>query len=376
MIEYRIGKVNRVMENEKLDALILTCFDNIRYATDFWLMNWVEGFYEGYAAIVKRGGGSYIYSSFEKPGEIIKSPLDDKPHIKEVIGIPGWYPLSAISGPLAETFGSKLQELGVKKVGFDNLPVGTYELLRRQLPSAEFKPVCWQLLETRAVKHEEEIRLIEANCSILDAAASEGLKAIREGKMTEHQIAARIISEMYELGIECFSHCGIVSPRPSHFLTYTNRKPLIEGDVVWFDIGFYGKGGYATDMARTCFVGRPAKWLLDAYKKFHEVYFKCLNTIKPGIKASEIDSLLRNHIRELGYGEHPHASGHGIGLRVCELPSINSSEHLIKDMDIVSGMVLNVEPMIEVSGVSLKIEDVILVTDTGNRFLNKAEYGI
>jgi Xaa-Pro aminopeptidase len=40
------------------------------------------------------------------------------------------------------------------------------------------------------------------------------------------------------------------------------------------------------------------------------------------------------------------------------------------------GMVLNVEPMVVVSGVTLKIEDAILVTDTGYRLLNKAEYGL
>lgn len=129
-------------------------------------------------------------------------------------------------------------------------------------------------------------------------------------------------------------------------------------------------------MARTGFVGRPAKWLSDAYATFQEAYLKAVQAVKPGMKASELDGLLRSSIRELGYGEYPHTSGHGVGLRVCELPNLHSPEYLIEDMTLASGMVLSIEPMVDVSGVSLKIEDVVLVTDTGNRLLTKTEYGV
>lgn len=377
LLQYRANKVKHLMDEEKLDALLLTYFDNIRYTTDFWLiMNWVEGFYEGFAAIVEYSGNSYIFSSFQRPGEILNPELYDRPHIKEVIGIPGWYPLASIPYLLAEQLSKKLKKLNVKRVGIDNLHFETYELLKKELPFIEFKPVSWNLLKIRAVKHYDEIKLIEYNSAILDAAATEGMRTIRKGLITENQVIATITNRMYELGIEGLSHCSIVSSHSSPFLTYASHRPLVEGDTIWFDIGFYGKGGYATDMARTCFVGKPKESLFNAYRKFYDIYHNAIEIIKPGMKASALDSLLRNNIRKAGFIEYPHTSGHGLGLRVCELPILHSPEYMVEDMVIESGMVLNVEPMVQVSDVSFKIEDAILVTDTGFKLLNKADYGL
>ena len=378
LVRFRMEKVKLVIKDEDLDAVILTNFDNIRYATDFWMVDWVEGFYEGYAALFTRDGESYVFSSFEVPGETVKSPVEDKPHIKEIIGIPSWFPRAVIAPQLAEVFGKKLTELGLKKIGIDDVPFEACEILKQQIPGIELKPVSLRLLEARAVKSEEEIKLIEYNSSILDAAAKEGLDAIREGKKTEYDVCAIIGNKMLKLGIECISHIFFISGRPFDVLaTHSTHKLLEEGDSAIFDIGFYGKGGYATDMARTGFVGRPAKELLETYKAFHEVYFKCLETIKPGVKASEIDHFLRSHIRELGFYEYPHCSGHGLGLRVCELPNIDRAEHVVKDMELVNGMVINIEPCVGTpSGATLKIEDLLLVTDTGYRLITKTEYGI
>ncbi len=74
LVRFRIDKFKSLLKDENLDAVILTNFDNIRYASDFWMVDWVEGFYEGYGAIFTRDGESYILSSFEVPGETVQSP--------------------------------------------------------------------------------------------------------------------------------------------------------------------------------------------------------------------------------------------------------------------------------------------------------------
>ncbi|MFC1979461.1 M24 family metallopeptidase [Chloroflexota bacterium] len=378
LVRFRIDKFKSLLKDESLDAVILTNFDNIRYASDFWMVDWVEGFYEGYGAIFTRDGESYILSSFEVPGETVQSPVEDKPHIKEIIGIPSWFPRATIAPQIGETCSKKLKELGCKRVGMDDVPYEACEILKQRIPGIELKPLSLRLLEARAVKSEEEIRLIEFNSSILDAAAKEGLEAIREGKKSEYDVCGIIGNKMLELGIECISHIFFLSGRPFDVLaSHSTHKLLEEGDAAIFDLGFYGKGGYATDMARTGFVGGPAKQLLDYYKMFYDVYFESLEKIKPGVKGSEIDRFLRGRIRDLGFYEYPHCSGHGLGLRVCEMPSIERAEHIVKDMELTSGMVINIEPCVGApSGETFKIEDLLVVTDTGYRLVTKTEYGI
>ena len=130
-------------------------------------------------------------------------------------------------------------------------------------------------------------------------------------------------------------------------------------------------------MCALSLTGFIRKQLLDYYKTFYDVYFESLEKIKPGVKGSEIDQFLRGRIRDLGFYEYPHCSGHGLGLRVCELPSIERAEYIVKDMELTSGMVINIEPCVGApSGETLKIEDLLVVTDTGYRLVTKTEYGI
>ena len=195
LVQYRVDRVDHVMKEEGLDAVILTTQDNIRYATDYSAIEYVECVFHGFNAIVLPGGDAYIYSYFH-PGSMIKSPIEDKPNIKEIIGLPAVYPFWAISSIAAKLFVEKLQNIGVKRVGFDTITHDAYALLTQEMPSVEFKQVGWELLKARAIKGEEEIRLIEAGCTILDAAVKDGIELIREGKSTERQIAAVMVKKL------------------------------------------------------------------------------------------------------------------------------------------------------------------------------------
>jgi len=151
---------------------------------------------------------------------------------------------------------------------------------------------------------------------------------------------------------------------------------LKNGDMLLFDAGIkYNR--YCSDRTRTFEVGGESKVSKDqvlSNKKRQKVYDTVLkaqesaiNSIKPGMKASEIDRVARSVICEAGYGDFfNHSTGHGIGLDIHELPRISQRS---KDV-IEEGMVFTVEPGIYLPGdFGVRIEDVVVVRGNGAEIL-------
>lgn len=81
--------------------------------------------------------------------------------------------------------------------------------------------------------------------------------------------------------------------------------------------------------------------------------------------------LIRHHLPPTPYG-----TWHGVGLRCCELPSVNGASRMDTDCTLRVGHVIALEPetAVEVDGrlLVLKIEDNFAVTPTGLRRLTRA----
>ncbi len=98
-----------------------------------------------------------------------------------------------------------------------------------------------------------------------------------------------------------------------------------------------------------------------------DAQIKAIESIRPGIRAKEVDGICRNILlNAIPGGEFLHGTGHGVGLEIHEYPSINS-----KSNDILQeGMVITVEPGIYIEGsYGIRWEDLLLVTDSGIEYL-------
>lgn len=236
------------------------------------------------------------------------------------------------------------------------------------LPQAQFLPMGDLLGGLRLLKSPEEVDKIREAGRIVDEVVEEVKKGARPG-MTEIEIAALMEFEMRKRGSEGPSFETIVGSGPNSALPHYNagERKVSPGEFMVLDFGATYRG-YCSDTTRTLCMGEPSAKMREVYNVVKEAQEIGVRTVKPGIKAREVDEAVRKYITEKGYGEYfTHRTGHGLGLEIHEEPYISGiSESVLKP-----GMVFSIEPGIYINGeFGVRIEDIVVVTEDGCERLN------
>ena len=373
--KFRTDAVKGVMAETGVDHIILTGHDNIRYATDFGVFLICES-YDWYAAIVTREGEAYLFIPYVD--EVIRDPLPNFPWIREYIPTPSWVSYLTQEEIWIKMLSEKLGQLGANRVAVDSMSFQLYDGLKERLPEIQFSDVFMPLARARQVKHDEEVKLIRVSAEIASLGGGAGLRAMQEGA-TDFEVVSSIDQKMRSMGAEFITHNVCIKGESQVTAGWFPRgSRLQEGSTMAFDWGCYVKGGYASDMCRTGFVGVPPKEVQAGYKVLMEALQATVSVAKPGIRASTLDKTANDYLRKNGYPTTPYSLGHGVGLRCCELPLIYRPELMTTDAALEKGMVLAIEPetVVESRGetVIVKVEDMYEVTDTGLRQLTTTGY--
>jgi len=369
---WRVSGVCQLMAEQKVDHLLMSGFDNIRYATDYRTQIIGESF-DWFAAVINADGGAELFVPWvdERQDE----PLHDLPNIRAVHPLPSWTPAVPQAGYWARTIASRLD--GARRVGYELIYPEVLEALQEQLPDTEFKPLGTALFDLRQVKHPIEVELLEAASLVNASAALAGLTAAQPG-MTDFDILAVMMGHLQRAGVEFLSH-SLCNHRRGSGTWFAAGTVLREGDPYFFDIGCYGAGGYASDIARTGFVGDPHPALKAAYEVLQEAHLVGQQAAKPGVRASTVHDAVNAFLVGKGYPRTPYAMGHGVGIRACELPTICRADRTERDQIIQEGAVIALEPEtgVEIDGeyVLVKIEDNFLVESDGLRLLSRPSGG-
>lgn len=191
----------------------------------------------------------------------------------------------------------------------------------------------------------------------------EARSAIKPG-VTEVEVAHRIESVLRENGATGPSFDIIVASGARGALPHgiATGKKIKSGELVIVDMGALYKG-YSSDETRTYAVGRASKKAREVYGIVKDAHDRAIESVRPGVKVSDIDKAARDYIKDAGFGEFfGHGTGHGVGLNIHEAPSVSPAGR----ETLSEGMIFTVEPGIYLEGeFGVRIEDMILVTVDG-----------
>ena len=133
-------------------------------------------------------------------------------------------------------------------------------------------------------------------------------------------------------------------------------RKLSEGDIIGVDLGAE-VDGYFGDAARTLPVGEisvEAETLLDVTE---EALYKGIGKIRPGGRLSDISHAVQAHAESYGYSVVRAFVGHGIGVEMHEDPQVPNFGKPGRGPLLKKGMVLAIEPMVNIGGSNVKILD-------------------
>ncbi len=136
----------------------------------------------------------------------------------------------------------------------------------------------------------------------------------------------------------------------------SDKRVLEEGQIVSIDCGVRYEG-YCGDAAATFAVGEVS----DAKRKLMAVTKQTLEiaieNIKPSIRWSKIAAKMQSYVEKHGFAVVTDFVGHGIGKEMHEdpkVPNFVSNELLKNDIVLEPGMVIAVEPMVNMGTSSVR----------------------
>lgn len=251
----------------------------------------------------------------------------------------------------------------------DTMTVREHTQIARQLHTS-LVPAGSIYTQLRACKQDFELDHMRAAQKIADKAFDAVLGQIHAG-MTEKQLEAKLIYEMYSAGADGLSFDPIVVSGPNSSLPHgrAGQRVISDGDFVTMDFGVL-HNGYCSDMTRTVAIGHVTDEMRKIYEIVTEAQNIGLQQARAGVSWLEVDGAARKYITDCGYGDcFGHGLGHGLGLEIHE-SLMYDPEH--PTLTPVNGVV-SVEPGIYLPGkFGVRIEDCVILRKDGNENLMSA----
>ena len=146
--------------------------------------------------------------------------------------------------------------------------------------------------------------------------------------------------------------------------------PLADGDILMLDTGLV-VNGYFCDFDRNFAVGRIDQATATAHAKLIDAIDAAMAVATPDATAADLFHAMDAIVTGGAGGSDTGRLGHGLGMQLTEWPSMVPAD----DTRLQAGMVLTLEPSIDVGGGRMLVhEENIVITQDGARFLS-APYG-
>ena len=359
----RLDNIHKKLENENIDAIVITSPANFRYFSGLDSNFWESPTRPWFLIISKNGkikalvpsiGLSAIESTFIKDIEVWQSPNPKDEGTSLLKKIIKTFPKNSNIG----------FELGMET--YLRMSVKEFLKIKKDLQEYNFidsTNIVWSL---RKIKSDLEIKNIEKVCSITSKVFNNLINKISLG-MSEREIATIFKKDLINNGVDYIMYLSCASGINGYnqIICNPSEKKIGDGDILIIDTGST-LNGYYCDFDRNFGFGNINQKSLDAYNKLWNATEKTLEIIKPGISCKEVYESLSKNLFSSNVKSSVGRMGHGFGLQLTEPPSIMIDDNTILEKN----MILALEPSIEIENdLMLVHEENILITQNGNRLL-------
>ena len=209
------------------------------------------------------------------------------------------------------------------------------------------------------IKTKEQIDGIRKSCKLLAQLFQELKPHMKAGKTTK-ELDRFCVDFMTKYGgkpawyQEGFPGAACISINDEIIHGLPGKRVVKDGDLVSMDIGI-NLNGYISDSCVTFPIGNVKPENLKLLKVTTECLYKGIEACKAGRRISDISNAVYSHAKAHNYGVVWEYTGHGVGIKVHEDPSIpNVPEKRMFNPRIKAGMVLAIEPMVNLGTDDIK----------------------
>ena len=242
--------------------------------------------------------------------------------------------------------------------------------------------------EQRLLKSDEEVQAIEAAQRATEEALEIALQVIREATIRNNTIysngsplTSEKVKQIIHVALmerDCVGQHTIVASGIQGCDPHNEGSgPLQANTSIIMDIFPRAtETRYFADQTRTVVKGKASDELRRLYDTVKNAQQVAVDEVRDGVDGNDIHQRICERFEAAGYITGPcdgriqgffHGTGHGIGLDIHEPPRVGKAKAILQ-----TGQVVTIEPGLYYPNIgAVRIEDMVLVTDTGCRNLTK-----
>ena len=211
------------------------------------------------------------------------------------------------------------------------------------------------------LKSEQEIQMMHEAGKILAACHREIAKIIKPGistleidKFVEKYLADRGATPEQK-GFQGYKYATCASVNDEICHGFPDHRLLKNGDIVTIDFVVNLNGGLA-DSAWTHSVGTISDEAKHLMKTAKMAMFKGIEQAQAGNRLGDIGHAIQSYVENENFSVVRDFTGHGIGRTMHEDPAVLNYGQAGKGIKLREGMVITIEPMVNVGSFHCKID--------------------
>lgn len=245
------------------------------------------------------------------------------------------------------------------------MPSDAATIIARAFPSATFVDATLVLEELRAVKRPDELAKVKEASEQTVRAMLTVMNSATPG-VSKEELLQMLRLEETRLGLE-FEY-ALISAGSSF-----NRMPVAgqwdRGEVMSIDSGG-NKDGYISDLTRMAVMAEPTPEMNELLAEVDAIQGIARRIIRAGVVGGNIFEAALAEQAHCPHSDRIEFSAHGMGLTSNEAPRLTDTGLVSypaahKERKLAAGMVISIETQMLSPVGYLKLEDTVVVTDSG-----------